>query len=175
MRLKKARKKISKARRNLIRTDVEEGIKESSRRNLFNHLVKLGNNNPKLQEDISPVLHHLQRSSDRVAGYDDEEERRKVQEEVKEEMDDALSRIHTALHRKRKGKLHDLAGGDAVEDMRELHRAVVKLWKITASLNNKTKDVKELAERHIRYNLKETDLNVLSSYLRDALDREDFI
>lgn len=35
---------------------------------LFNRLVKLGNRNPGLRDDIAPVLHHLEESRSKTAG-----------------------------------------------------------------------------------------------------------
>lgn len=50
---------------------------------LFDNLVKIGNNNPDLRDDIAPILHYLKKSED-----EDEKEEKSEEEGTESEQED---------------------------------------------------------------------------------------
>ena len=66
-------------------------------KDLFNNLVKFGNNNPELRDDIKPVLHHLKNlSKDKIARVEDmslKDYKKKFEKDLLAELMKELERI----------------------------------------------------------------------------------
>jgi hypothetical protein len=77
-------------------------------KNLFNNLVKIGNNNPDLRDDISPILHHI-RESHKTGSFT--KTSRFSQKTIKERgtvsSDELLNTLPSNLIEDRKGSARD--------------------------------------------------------------------